>query len=547
MNLHELSLAYDPHDLAVQFEQLLHQEVTPQWFEQWSVLGNKINDLYVSTNWCFEINTADEVAKERYETFHKKELPKIQEIWNQLTLHATTFETTDPRYIRIVERLKVDVQTSSREAVALQTQENEQTSRYKVITSQQKINLGETKTLIQAKNILKTSQSRDERERIWTAIQNRQLEDAPEIQSIFFDLVKLRNEKAKTLGFTDYPAYIWQAKHRIDYTPCDSLQLLDYVSEVFADAQETLKTFKAKTLNTLELRPWDVDISFELAETRTLSEQEFLTVAHCVLESLSPAFAAVLESMMSKGHIDIMNRPNKTTVSYTTSLTRTDEPLVLINCTGNPDNLKAVFHELGHAIHHAHLGPGKLYFEKSGPKEVNEFFAYSIQTLGAQKLLELDLFTASEKRSYQLSMLCNVLEMFEYIDRVERFQHWAYRENDIANADVDGFYERLAHDPRINWSGYKHIQRKQWQSYSVLISPFYSIEYVISWLATLIFVQKLKHKPEMLTQFKQALSQGNTKTARETFVMLDINFPFSKNDVKIARESFEKLFLQSIL
>jgi oligoendopeptidase F len=540
-------LAYDPHELAAQFEQLFHQEVTPQWFEQWSVLGNKINDLYVSTNWCFEINTADEVAKERYETFHKQELPKIQEVWNQLTIHATKFETTDPRYMRIVERLKVDAQTSSPTAVDLQTQENERTSRYKVITSQQKVDLGETKTLIQAKNILKMSQSRDERERIWSAVQNRLLEDAPEIQAIFFDLVKLRNQKAKALGFNDYPAYIWQAKHRIDYTPSDSLQLLDYVNEVFADAQETLKSFKAKTLDTLELRPWGVDISFELAETRTLSEQEFLTITQQVLDSLSPAFSAVLEAMISKGYIDIMNRPNKTTVSYTTSLTRTDEPLVFINCTGNPDNLKAVFHELGHAIHHAHLGPGKLYFEKSGPKEVNEFFAYSIQTLGAQKLMELDLFTASEKRAYQLSMLCNVLEMFEYINRVERFQHWAYREKDLSNADVDGFYERLAYDPLINWSGYTHIQRKQWQSYSVLISPFYSIEYVISWLATLIFIQKLNDKPEMMGQFKQALSQGNTKTARETFAMLDINFPFSKKEVKIARESFEKLFLHSIL
>jgi oligoendopeptidase F len=391
------------------------------------------------------------------------------------------------------------------------------------------------------------SQSRNEREQIWTTIQNRLLEDAPEIQAIFFDLVKLRNQKARTLGFTDYPSYIWQAKHRIDYTPSDSLQLLDYVNEVFADAQETLKSFKAKTLDTLELRPWDVDISFELAETRTLSEQEFLTITQQVLDSLSPAFSAVLEAMISKGHIDIMNRPNKTTVSYTTSLTRTDEPLVFINCTGNPDNLKAVFHELGHAIHHAHLGPGKLYFEKSGPKEVNEFFAYSIQTLGAQKLMELDLFTASEKRAYQLSMLCNVLEMFEYINRVERFQQWAYRKKNLSNADVDGFYERLAYDPLINWSGYTHIQRKQWQSYSVLISPFYSIEYVISWLATLIFVQKLNDKPEMLGQFKYALSRGNTKTARETFAMLDINFPFSKKEVKIARESFEKLFLHSIL
>ncbi len=547
MNLHELSLAYDPNKLAAQFEELLHQEVTPQWFERWSILGNKINDLYVSTNWCFEINTADEVAKKRYETFHKQELPKIQEIWNQVTLHATQFETTDPRYMRIVERLKVDAQTSSRAAVALQTQENERTSRYKVITSQQKVNLGETKTLIQAKNILKMNQSRNEREQIWTTIQNRLLEDAPEIQAIFFDLVKLRNQKAKTLGFTDYPAYIWQAKHRIDYTPSDSLQLLDYVNEVFADAQEILKSFKAKTLNTLELKPWDVDISFELAETRTLSEQEFLTITQQVLDSLSPAFSAVLEAMISKGHIDIMNRPNKTTVSYTTSLTRTDEPLVFINCTGNPDNLKAVFHELGHAIHHAHLGPGKLYFEKSGPKEVNEFFAYSIQTLGAQKLMELDLFTASEKRAYQLSMLCNVLEMFEYINRVERFQHWAYRENDLSNVDVDGFYERLAYDPLINWSGYTHVLRKQWQSYSVVISPFYSIEYVISWLATLIFVEKLNNEPEVMGQFKQALSQGNTKTARETFAMLDINFPFSKKEVKIARESFEKLFLHSIL
>jgi oligoendopeptidase F len=543
MTLHELSLAYDACELAKELEQLLTQEVTPAWFQQWSEIGNKVNDLYVASDWCFEINTADKTAEEHYKKFRQEGLPKIEEVWHKLTLRGSQFQTHEPRYQRIAKFLKLEHETSSAEAINLETRERELMNQFRKLSAQRTLTTDKPMTLIQAKSQLKTTQDNHERKVLWEAIQKRSMEDAPEVNSLFLELQELRNEKARVLGFPSYPAFIWGTKHREDYTPEYSLELLANVEKYFADAQQALKRFKAKTLGVTQLKPWYLDISFDLTATRTLSESDYLSIATEVLRKMSPDFSAILETMIKKGHIDIMSRPNKGTVNYATVLTRTDEPLVFVNCTGNPDNLKALFHELGHALHHAHLGPGKLYFEKSGPKEVNEFFAYVFQTLGAQTLIEMDYFTLSEKRSYQLGMLCNVLEMFEYISQVERFQHWVYAQEKVTAEDLDQYYLTLAQDSQVDWSGYETILGKQWQTYSVLSSPFYSIEYVISWLATLILMQKVKGEPEMVHPLREALSLGNTRTAAETFAVLGITFPFSKKEVQLARESLEELFM----
>ncbi len=543
MTLHELSLAYDACELVTELEELLEQEVSPSWFEKWSDIGNKVNDLYVASDWCFELNTADKAAEEHYKKFRQESLPKIEEVWHKLADRGSHFQTDDLRYQRIVEFLKLEFETSSPQIIDLETREREVMDRFRILSSQRKVMLDEPVTFTRAKNQLKTTHSSQKRKMLWSALQNRVMEDSPEVEALFFELRNLRNKKAKALGFPSYPAYIWKTKHRVNYTPEDSLELLDAVEECFADAQQALKRFKAKTLGVKHLKPWHTDVSFDLTASRTLSESDYLSMAKQVLHKMSPSFSVILEDMMRKGHIDIMNRPNKGTVSYATVLTRTDEPMVLVNCTGNPDNFKALFHELGHALHHAHLGPGKLYFEKSGPKEINEFFAYIFQTLGSQTLIEMDYFTPSEKRSYQLGMLCNILEMFEYITHVERFQHWVYAQGNVTTHDLDEYFKSLATDSYVDWSKHKSILAKQWQTYSVLTSPFYSIEYVISWLATLIFVRRIRRNPEAIGQLQQALLLGNTRTATETFSVLGITFPFSKEEINLARESLDELFM----
>jgi oligoendopeptidase F len=548
MKLHTANLSYNAEHLIKRLETLVTQEVTPEWFKEWGDIGSNFNTLYVVTVVCFDSNSNDSEAKERYQKLSRTDRPRFELIWQQLVTKAVDYVTNDPRLQRVIERLKREHEVSSPELLDLERTERDLITTFKSIMSQQVLSEDDTRTLTKARHDLNAVEDDKQRKDLWTTIEKRSMEDFKAIETLFFELLSLRKQQAKQQSLPDYASYIWKSKHRIDYTPEDSLRLLDYVHEYFDDAQRIYKTYKANVLGLSKLRPWNKHVSIHSGVIRTLSESDYLSITQQVFESLSPTFSNVLADMIDKGHIDIMNRPGKTPVNYVMVMTDTDEPVSMMNCTGSPESFRTLFHELGHVIHHTQIGPGKLFFEKNGPKEVNEFFAYSFQILGGQKLVEMDFLSDDEKRSYKLGMIYSILNQFEFIESVERFQHWVYSEN--ATLSIEALNEKYLHyatDPYVDWTGYEMILASRWRNDPIITSPFYSIEYIISWLATLIFINRLSYEPELMQNFKQALTFGNTKTTKETFAALGINFPFTREEIAKARASFDTLFMNFIL
>ena len=114
-------------------------------------------------------------------------------------------------------------------------------------------------------------------------------------------------------------------------------------------------------------------------------------------------------------------------------------------------------------------------------------------------------------------------------------------------AELDEAWSRFQNDTNVDWSSHEQYRNKGWQQPTVFCQPFYSIEYVISWLSTLLFIGRWRENPEeMIARFERGLSYGRKRTVQETFGELGINFPFQKQEVKQAAAIFEQEFMQGL-
>ncbi|MGL4609031.1 MAG: M3 family metallopeptidase [Trueperaceae bacterium] len=543
--LRELSELYTANELVVQLEELLGREVSEQWLQDWSTVGQKVNDLYISLDWCYEINMTDQLAENRYNSFLQNDLPRLNNIWSKLAEKSGNWSPSSPRLKRIVDRLRLDAKTSSEKSSNMEKEEQKLAQNFKKTLATRTLEDGET--ILRARNRLKFIRNIDERFALWLEIENRVFKGSDELDHLFYELVQLRNTKSKVLGFQSYPQFVWAEKRRVDYTPEISLHLIHSINEKFEGAKRKLLELKANKLGiSVPVRPWNLDVSFENEPPRQFTEAEYLEITKNAFSEISPKYGSAVEDMIRKQHIDIMNRPKKGTANFVTCLTQTDEPLLLTNCTGALDGFRALFHEFGHAMHHITLGPGKLCFEKSGPKEVNEFIAYTFQIVATQALINSSLVSDSERVALRFGMLNNILEIFETISNFEQFEHWVYTKSNLVKNDFGPQFAKFSSNSLVDWTGFEKFRHRGWQRNSVISSPFYTVEYVIAWIAALTTAKRLNDDPALIRVFEEAMSLGNTRTTRETFEVLDITFPFTEIEILEAKDALDFLYLQWI-
>lgn len=540
-------LANEALEVVEALEVLSERVMSDELFTTWSQLLDKYNDLYIRALWDHYGDTSREDFAQKFEAISQLATPRADKADQQLSLKASTYKTENPTLKRIITKKTVDASLSTEANLALETEIGALVSSYQSLTSQQTVELEEPVTLARVRARLRQEPNRDKREWLWRQRERRRAEDFPQEEELFLQLLRKRRELAKNAGFSTFRDFIWQAKHRTDYTPEDTLQLLDDVQDIFGDVQDAFAQYLADSLGVKQLRPWDLEVTqSSTPHHSSFSEAEFNQITRQALTGVSPEFAPTFDRMQHLGHVDLMTRPNKVGMNYSTTLTTMPDPFVMCSATGAPVDLRVILHEFGHALHYAAVIPGKLFFDKIPPVEISEFVAYTIQILGSEELGNIGLLSPQEVKGFQLYVLDVVLRMLRTYDRVERFQHWLY-EQERSISDLDETWLALASDPGVDWSGLEAEQAKGWHHHHIFSFPFYSIEYVISWLAALVITDRAQRDPSVISEnFLTLLTYGGTKGVRETLAAVNIDFPFNRAFVREAHDALKRNFMSEL-
>ena len=206
------------------------------------------------------------------------------------------------------------------------------------------------------RNALKQSADADYRRRVWESDKA----VGREVRDELLQLVRLRNDVARSLGFSDYYVMSLELAEQHAEDLADLFDRLDASTrEPFARAKGEIDTALAQRYRVAasELRPWHYEDPFfqetprvfDVEFDRYYKDRDVVDAARRFFESIGLEVREILE------HSDLYEKPGKEQHAYCLDIDRRGDVRVLANVQHDENWAGTMLHELGHAVYDRYI------------------------------------------------------------------------------------------------------------------------------------------------------------------------------------------------
>ncbi len=507
-----------------------------RWLANWTHLDNLINEsrmrLWIRTT----THTNDEDGVNRFHAY-LSDIVEPVEVANQQLKEKLLASSLTPKGMEIPLRdMRTEAALFRAENVPLATQESKLNTDYdQILGSQTVMWEGEEITLLQLRTVY-YKPDRDLREKAWRLEIERRAADTPVLNTLWKDMLKLRQQIATNAGFADYRAYMWQERKRFDYSPEDCTVFHDAVAEVVVPAAERIYERRRLRLGLDSLKPWDllVDTSGQPALHPFSTVEELEIHSEAIFQQVDPQLGTYFGIMRREGLLDLDNRKNKAPGGYQTDLRLVKRPFIFMNAVSTHEDVQTMIHEGGHAFHCFESGKLPYSQQLEITMEVAELASMSMEMLAAPYLTR-DLggfYTPSEAARARIEHLEEIITLLAYIAVVDAYQHWVYTHIEEAadpeNCDEQwvSLWKRFMKG--IDYTGLDEALLVRWRRQShIFQDPFYYIDYGLAQLGALqVWENALQDQPKAVRQYLDALALGSTARLKDVFAAAGATFAF---------------------
>ncbi|WP_104991728.1 M3 family oligoendopeptidase [Deinococcus sp. NW-56] len=534
---------------AGRFEALLAADLTaesvPGWLAEWSALEAELGQAGSKLGTHADLHTDDEATQARYARFLEEVSPQAQRTGQALIekLLAVPGYQPAPDFALTYRRMQ-DAAALFREAnVDLGVTHEAQMNRHGVITGNQTVTLnGETLTVPQAKQRLDHPE-RQNREDAWWALSVSAGEVAPQLDALMLELLPTRRQLAANADLPSFRDYMWKRLDRVDYTPEDCRAFHEAVRDEVVPLAAEIVGDIATRLGLDSVRPWDYNRNNLLDPEGRESLKPFTTgaeletLAQTAFDGLDAELAGRFGQMRTGGLLDLESRPGKMTHAYCQYFPVENQPFVLMNVVGTAEDVRVLFHEVGHAFHGFLSGAAQpLVWNRWSPIEFVEIPSMAMEFLTLDHLGHV--FSPEDLARYREKQLQGVVAFLPWAAQMDAFQHWLYAEagEGVTIADLDAKWLELdkTFHPFVNWEGLDEgLRAKGWQYYHIFRAPFYYIEYAMCYLAAVGIWRQARQDPAgALERYKASLRLGNTVPVPELYRAAGVEFRFGREHIR---------------
>ncbi|MFL2532449.1 MAG: hypothetical protein CND01_00520 [Marine Group II euryarchaeote MED-G34] len=509
-----------------------------------STLAEHISEAGTLLSIAMTCDTESEAKRQAYLDFIENAQPKLSEFgdaFNRRLAGHSAVSDLPPRYDLMIKCIRTDIETFREENIALQIEEAKLETEHSTITGAMTVEFeGEEKTFPQMALYFEST-DRGIREAAWRAVVERMSSDAERLSEIYDKLIRIRHRIAVNAGFNDYRSYIFEAKHRYDYSIEDCLEFHDSIERVCVPMMHEIQERRREALGVTTLRPWDVseksgggvDIHGR-PPLRPFEDVEGL-IKGCsnVFHDMSPELGGMFDMLREKESLDLESRKGKAPGGYQANLEKTRIPFIFMNAAGTHDNLSTMLHEAGHAFHSCYSSDLDLIGERNPPLEFAEVASMSMELMSQPQWSVF--YSDEEARRAKLDDLEKIVCFLPWMATIDAFQHWVYANPEHTHEERSEHWMELRQrfGPRTDWSGFEGLKETSWQGQLHLFQvPFYYIEYGIAQLGALQMWQYHRRDTEDgLARYARAMRLGNTKPLPELFGAAGLNLGFDEEHV----------------
>jgi len=567
MIINKKSRKYIPQELSITWESLepiftelqnrdLHSvNELELWLKDRSELEAALEEDFAWRYIKMSCDTANEKLVKNFQYFAEEVEPKISPLGNELNkkfVESPFMDDLDKEKFFVYSRaIKKALEIYREENIELFTQLQVKQQKYQGITGAMSVELnGQEYTLEQASIFIKDL-NREVRENAWKTIQQRRLIDKDNLNILFDELIKLRNQVALNSGFENYRDYMFQALGRFDYTPQDCYDFANAIEKEIVPILKEQAEKRREALGLDILKPWDLEVSVsgKPALKPFNNGEELIDKSIACFNAIDEKLGSKLATMKANNLFDVETRKGKAPGGYNYPLAETGAPFIFMNSANSLRDLTTMVHEGGHAIHTFLTANLELNDFKHCPSEVAELASMSMELISMDNWdvyfdNEEDLIRAKKEQ------LADVLKTLPWVAVIDQFQHWIYTNPDHTAADREETFKQIYNRFGAGFADWTDLDQQfgnVWQKQLHLFEvPFYYIEYAIAQLGAIAVWKNYKENPEKaLDQYLAALSLGYTKPMNEIYETAGIKFDFSADYVKelaqFVKSELEKL------
>lgn len=417
--------------------------------------------------------------------------------------------------------------------------ENKLVSKYDKVMAGAKIKFnGQTYNLSQMGKFT-TDVDRNVRKKATKAVAKFFEKSHEEIGQIYDDLVHVRDNMAKKLGFKNFVELGYARLGRLDYNDKDVANYRKQIQEVFVPIWVKLFKRQMKRIKIRSPRFYDLGLNYLTGNPRPIGDAHFLVEqARTMYKEMSKETGEFFDFMTDNHLMDLEARPGKQGGGYMTYLAEYKSPFIFSNFNGTSGDVDVLTHEFGHAYQGYCSRNIKVPSYRSPTLEACEIHSMSMEFFAWPWM---DKFFGENADKYRYAHLADAMMFLPYGVTVDEFQHFVYENPNATHAERCAKWREIEknYTPLKNYKGFDvYEEGNLWLRQShIFQTPFYYIDYTLAQVVAFQFLVEMhKNQPRAWAKYNRLCKMGGKYPFTELLSHAHLRNPFEDGSLKkIAR------------
>ena len=497
-------------------------------------IRNHVESMKTLASINYSINTHDESIsiENKYWDEYGPEYKKIDKIFYEAITNSGFKEEIENKYGRHFYKLvEFSLKEFSEEIVEDLKIENKLCSEYTKLLASAKILYDEKYNNLSQMNKYMLSDNREERKKASERFYNyfESIED--KFNSVFEELVKVRNRMAKKLGYDDFVELGYLRMKRTEYTEKDVDKFRKEVREKWIPLVDEFNKQKKERLNIDELKYYDDDVEYPGWNMEPVTDyDETLEAASKMYHELSKETGEFFDFMIENGFMDLETKESKGFGGYCTYIPEIKAPFIFSNFNKTFDDVDTLTHEAGHAF--------QLYMSRNiDMPEINfpTLDCCEIHSMTMELLTWpwMKLFFKDDEEKFKRTHMATIVRLIPYCMIVDEFQHIIYKNPKLTPEERNSEWRRLEkiYTPWKNYDGNKFLEKGCWwfKQGHIFKNPFYYIDYALAEVCALqIWSNMEENYDEVLENYMEICRDAGKRSFVETVNAGNLKSPFEE-------------------
>lgn len=367
-------------------------------------------------------------------------------------------------------------------------------------------------------------------------------ENSKRLDSLFDELVQLRDKMAKKLGFSNYIELGYYQMLRSDYTPEKVSKFREDIRNLIVPLVEKLYRKQASRLALDNLKHYDIGVKFKTGNAKPKgSNKQIIEKAQKMYSELSVETNEFFGKLVKYQFMDLETRKGKISGGYCTFLPSMGLPFVFSNSNGTYRDIKVLTHEVGHAFQKYQSKHFKIREYYWASKEVAEIHSMSMEFF---TLPWMELFFGKETVKYTFQHLAGTIEFLPYAAIVDEFQHSLYEQPNMTPKERNTLWRALEmkYRPSLDYDGNTFAEEGgRWQQQThIYNNPFYYIDYALAQICALQFWVKMQDNFEgAWKDYLKLCNAGGSMSFLKLLDLANLKSPFEDGVIEEVAKKVE--------